>query len=63
MLGAEAHLAIDGGVRANGTSSNTSQASGGAGGSIQLWMQHLSGNGEINAVGGNSIQYSGQGEQ
>ncbi len=63
MLGAEGNLTINGSVLADGTSSNTTLASGGAGGSIQLWMQYLSGNGQINATGGNSLQYSGQGKQ
>ena len=62
MLGAEQSLLLDGSVLADGTGSETRLASGGAGGSIQLWMQALAGNGNINATGGNGYQISGQGE-
>lgn len=66
MLGALQALFIDGKVLADGAAPmpyNTSLASGGSGGSIQLWMRYLQGTGNVSASGGPSYQHAGQGDK
>ena len=64
MIGSLTDLELDGNLQANGNPPNppdTPLASGGAGGSIQLWMKNLKGSGTVAAKGGNGYQYSGEG--